>query len=82
MDGLNRVDFTTQANLNHAFMRSETATAIDFALYCERTSKGRRQVREVVLVNGYDFRSEQFQVETVFTLNQPKMVRELAVVGA
>ena len=44
-------------------MRSETAKAIDFALYCERAASGRRQVREVVLVKGYDFRSEQFQVE-------------------
>jgi pilus assembly protein CpaF len=82
LDRLANLALSARANLNHAFMRIETATAIHFALYCERTSEGRRQVREVVLVNDYDFRSEQFQVETVFTLNQPKMVRELAVVGA
>ena len=85
VDALNRLAnlaLSARANLNHAFMRSETAKAIDFALYCERAANGRRQVREVVLVHGYDFRSEQFQVETIFTVNQPKIVRELAVMSA
>ena len=85
VDALNRLAnlaLSARANLNHAFMRSETAKAIDFALYCERAASGRRQVREVVLVNGYDFGTEQFQVERIFTLNQPRIVRELAVVGA
>ena len=82
VDALNRLAnlaLSARPNLNHAFMRSETAKAIDFALYCERASTGRRQVREVVLVNGYDFRSEQFQVETVFNILQPKILRERAV---
>ena len=85
VDALNRLAnlaLSARANLNHAFMRSETAKAIDFALYCERAASGRRQVREVVLVNGYDFRSEQFLVETIFNINQPKIVRELAVMSA
>ena len=85
VDALNRLAnlaLSARANLNHAFMRSETAKAIDFALYCERAANGRRQVREVVLVHGYDFRSEQFQVETIFTVNQQKIVRELAVMSA
>lgn len=85
VDVLNRLAnlaLSARANLNHAFMRSETAKAIDFALYCERASSGRRQVLEVALVTGYDYRSEQFQVETVFDIHKPKVVRELAVVGA
>ena len=85
VDALNRLAnlaLSARANLNHAFMRSETAKAIDFALYCERAASGRRQVREVVLVNGYDVRSEQFQVETIFSINQPKIMRELAVMSA
>ena len=85
VDALNRLAnlaLSARANLNHAFMRSETAKAIDFALYCERAASGRRQVREVVLVSGYDFRSEQFQVEPIFNILQPKITRELAVVGA
>jgi pilus assembly protein CpaF len=85
VDALNRLAnlaLSARANLNHGFMRSETAKAIDFSLYCERAASGRRQVREVVLVSGYDFRSEQFQVETVFNILQPKVIRELTVAGA
>jgi len=85
VDALNRLAnlaLSAHANLNHAFMRSETAKAIDFALYCERAASGRRQVREVVMVKGYDFRTEQFQVETVFTVQQPRFVPELVIVGA
>ncbi len=62
-------------------MRSETAKAIDFSLYCERAANGRRQVREVVLVKGYDFRSEQFQCEGIYSATQPKTSRELMLVG-
>ena len=85
VDALNRLAnlaLSAHANLNHAFMRSETAKAIDFALYCERAASGRRQVREVVMVKGYDFRTKQFQVETVFTVQQPRFVPELVIVCA
>jgi pilus assembly protein CpaF len=85
VDALNRLAnlaLSARANLNHAFMRSETAKAIDFALYCERAASGRRQVREVVMVKGYDFRTEQFQVETVFTVQQPRFVPEVILGGA
>jgi pilus assembly protein CpaF len=85
VDALNRLAnlaLSAHANLNHGFMRSETAKAIDFALYCEREASGRRQVREVVMVKGYDFRTEQFQVETVFAVQQSRCVPELVIVGA
>ena len=82
LDRLSNLALSARANLNHAFMRSETAKAIDFALYCERAAGGRRQVREVVLVKGYDYRSEQFQVEEVYSAPQPKTARELLIVGA
>jgi pilus assembly protein CpaF len=85
VDALNRLAnlaLSARANLNHAFMRSETAKAIDFTLYCERAASGRRQVREVVLVKGYDYRSEQFQVVEVYSAPQPKTTRELMLVGA
>ena len=80
VDALNRLAnlaLSARANLNHAFMRSETAKAIDFTLYCERSATGRRQVRELVMVKGYDFRTEQFQVETAFTVQQPPFVPEV-----
>jgi pilus assembly protein CpaF len=82
LDRLANLALSARANLNHAFMRSETAKAIDFTLYCERAANGRRQVREVVLVKGYDYRSEQFQVEEVYSAPQPKTSRELMLVGA
>jgi pilus assembly protein CpaF len=82
LDRLSNLALSARANLNHSFMRSETAKAIDFTLYCERAASGRRQVREVVLVKGYDYRSEQFQVEEVYSAPQPKTNRELMLVGA
>ena len=85
VDALNRLAnlaLSARPNLNHAFMRSETAKAIDYALYCERAADGRRQVREVVQVNGYDFKTEQFQVEVVYSTNPPKAVREIAGIDA
>lgn len=84
VDSLNRLAnlaLSARPNLNHSFMRSETAKAIDFALYCERADSGRRRVREVVMVKGYDFRSEHFEVETVYTAPSVNRVRELALVG-
>ena len=50
-DALNRLSdlaLSARPNLNHAFMRSETAEAIDFVLYCERDHAGRRRVRELI----------------------------------
>ena len=84
VDALNRLAnlaLSARPNLNHAFMRSETAKAIHYALYCERAADGRRQVREVIEVQGYDFRTEQFQIAVVYSATQPKAVRELSVVG-
>jgi pilus assembly protein CpaF len=48
-------------------MRSETAEAIDFALYCERAANGRRQVRELITVDGYDYNEQRFETEVVYS---------------
>jgi outer membrane protein TolC len=56
LDALNRLSnlaLSARPNLNHAFMRAETAQAIDFVLYCERDQTGRRRVRELITVAGY-----------------------------
>ncbi|MBE7157365.1 MAG: CpaF family protein [Rhodospirillales bacterium] len=85
VDALNRLSnlaLSAKPNLNHGFMRSETAKAIDYVLYCERAANGRRQVREVIQVNDYTFSTEQFQCEVIYSVNQPKVMREIAVVGA
>jgi pilus assembly protein CpaF len=68
-DALNRLAnlaLSARPNLNHSFMRSETAEAIDFALYCERAANGRRQVRELITVSGYDHDQQRFQTEVVY----------------
>src|SRR3984957_12026666 len=64
LDALHRLAnlaLSARPNLNHAFVRSETAEAIDFVLYCERNTKGRRRVRELVKVNGYTHADQTFQ---------------------
>jgi pilus assembly protein CpaF len=69
-DALNRLAnlaLSARPNLNHAFMRSETAEAIDFALYCERASNGRRQVRELITVSGYDHKEQRFETEVIYS---------------
>jgi pilus assembly protein CpaF len=72
-DALNRLAnlaLSARPNLNHAFMRSETAAAIDFALYCERAANGKRQVRELITVNGYDHNEQRFETEVVYSADQ------------
>jgi pilus assembly protein CpaF len=68
-DALNRLSdlaLSARANLNHAFIRSETAEAIDFVLYCERDYTGRRRVRELVKINGYTHADQSFQTEDIY----------------
>jgi pilus assembly protein CpaF len=69
IDALNRLSnlaLSARPNLNHAFMRSETAEAIDFILYCERDPTGRRRVRELITVAGYSHTDQCFQTEDVY----------------
>ena len=68
-DALNRLSdlaLSARANLNHAFIRSETAEAIDFVLYCERDATGRRRVRELITVSGYTHADQNFQTEDIY----------------
>jgi len=68
-DALNRLSdlaLSARPNLNHAFIRSETAEAIDFVLYCERDHTGRRRVRELITVSGYSHEEQSFQTQEVY----------------
>jgi pilus assembly protein CpaF len=68
-DALNRLSdlaLSARPNLNHAFVRSETAEAIDFVLYCERDHTGRRRVRELITVAGYSHADQSFQTEDIY----------------
>lgn len=68
-DALNRLSnlaLSARPNLNHEFMRSETAEAIDFVLHCERDPTGRRRVRELITVSGYNHQDQSFQTAEVY----------------
>jgi pilus assembly protein CpaF len=63
---LSNLALSARPNINHSFIRSETAEAIDFVLYCEREQNGRRRVRELIEVNGYDFATQAFLTEDLY----------------
>jgi pilus assembly protein CpaF len=68
-DALNRLSdlaLSARPNLNHSFVRSETAEAIDFVLYCERDHAGRRRVRELIAVKGYSHADQSFETEEIY----------------
>lgn len=68
-DALNRLSdlaLSARPNLNHSFIRSETAEAIDFVLYCERDHAGRRRVRELITVNGYTHADQSFETAEIY----------------
>ena len=70
LDALGRLSnlaLSARSNLNHSFIRSETAAAIDFVLYCERSASGKRQVREMLTVSGYDHDTHSFITEPIYT---------------
>ena len=69
IDALSRLSnlaLSARSNLNHSFIRTETAAAIDFVLYCERAASGARRVREMITVSGYDHDSHQFITEHIY----------------
>ena len=68
-DALNRLSnlaLSARANLNHSFIRSETAEAIDFVLHCERNASGKRRVVELITVSGYSHDNNTFQTEELY----------------
>lgn len=68
-DALNRLSnlaLSARANLNHLFIRSETAEAIDFVLHCERHHSGKRRVVELITVSGYSYAENTFQTEELY----------------
>jgi pilus assembly protein CpaF len=67
LDRLSNLALSARSNLNHAFIRSETASAIDYVLHCERDyATGKRYVRELITVNGYAHSEQRFQTEEVY----------------
>ena len=63
---LSNLALSARPNINHGFIRSETAEAIDFVLYCEREQSGRRRVRELIAVTGYDYAAQSFVTQDLY----------------
>jgi pilus assembly protein CpaF len=66
LDRLADMALSARTNLNQQFIRSQTGKAVDFVLYCERNSAGRRRVRELIRVLGYSHAEQCFQTEEIY----------------
>jgi pilus assembly protein CpaF len=66
---LNRISalaLSAHANLDHSFVRSQTADAIHYVLQVNRDQDGGRRVTELVKVLDYDALGNTFQVEHLY----------------
>ena len=66
LDRLADMALSARTNLNQQFIRSQTGKAVDFVLYCERDSTGRRRVRELIRVLGYSHADQSFETEDIY----------------
>lgn len=66
LDRLADMALSARTNLNQQFIRSQTGKAVDFVLYCERDSTGRRRVRELIRVLGYSHAEQSFETEEIY----------------
>ncbi len=66
LDRLADMALSARTNLDQQFIRSQTGRAVDFVLYCERDSTGRRRVRELITVNGYSHADQSFETEEIY----------------
>ena len=57
---------SAHANLDHGFVRSQTAEAIHYVLQVSRRRDGSRGVTELVRVRGYDSRNHTFDIEHLY----------------
>jgi pilus assembly protein CpaF len=66
LDRLADMALSARTNLDQGFVRSQTGKAVDFVLHCERDSRGRRRVRELITVSGYSHSAQSFMTEEVY----------------
>jgi pilus assembly protein CpaF len=71
LDRLADMALSARTNLNQQFIRSQTGKAVDYVLYCERDSAGRRRVRELITVNGYNHAEQCFETEEIYRASSP-----------
>lgn len=66
LDRLADMALGARTNLDQAFVRSQTGKAVDFVVHCERDTYGRRRVRELITVSGYDHAGRSFITKEVY----------------
>jgi pilus assembly protein CpaF len=66
LDRLADMALSARTNLDQQFIRSQTGKAVDYVLYCERNSTGRRRVRQLITVSGYSHGEQCFMTEDVY----------------
>jgi pilus assembly protein CpaF len=69
MLALNRISdlaLSAHSNLDHSFVRTQTANAIHFVLHVNRGRDGARRVTELIRVCGYSAARNEFEVEILF----------------
>ena len=69
MLALNRISdlaLSAHPNLDHAFVRSQTASAIHFVLHLNRCRDGARRVTELIRVCGYSSARGEFEAECLY----------------
>jgi pilus assembly protein CpaF len=66
LDRLADMALSARTNLDQQFIRSQTGKAVDFVLYCERDSTGRRRIRELITVKGYSRADQSFETEELY----------------
>jgi pilus assembly protein CpaF len=66
LDRLADMALSARTNLDQNFVRSQTGKAVDFVLHCERDVAGRRRVRELIRVKGYNRAEQFFETEDIY----------------
>lgn len=66
LDRLADMALSARTNLDQGLVRSQTGKAVDFVLHCERDTRGRRRVRELITVSGYSHAEQSFLTEEVY----------------
>jgi pilus assembly protein CpaF len=80
---LNRISdlaLSAHSNLDHQFLRSQTADALHYVLQINRQRGGERRVTELVRVHGYDTSRQRFEIEHLYRL-QPATSEEFSLKG-
>src|SRR5215831_10957080 len=70
---LNRISdlaLSAHSNLDHSFVRSQTADAIHYVLQVNRHRDGSRGVTELVRVRGYDRQAHTFEIEHLYAAQE------------